>query len=96
MAQEQVAIYAPVSSDQQAQEGTIDSQLAALRERVEADGLSLSQELTFIDEGDSGANLIGPGVRAAAGCGCRRVSAVVCAFSRPLGAPLCLPGAAHG
>jgi site-specific DNA recombinase len=51
MAKEQVAIYARVSSDQQAQEGTIDSQLAALRERVEADGLSLSQELTFIDEG---------------------------------------------
>ena len=62
MAQEQVAIYARVSSDQQAQEGTIDSQLAALRERVEADGLSLSQELTFIDEGYSGANLIRPGL----------------------------------
>lgn len=62
MAQEQVAIYARVSSDQQAQEGTIDSQLAALHERVEADGLSLSQELTFIDEGYSGANLIRPGL----------------------------------
>jgi site-specific DNA recombinase len=62
MALEQVAIYARVSSEQQAQEGTIDSQLAALRERVEADGLSLSQELIFIDEGYSGANLIRPGL----------------------------------
>ncbi len=62
MAQEPVAIYARVSSDQQAQEGTIDSQLAALRERVTADGLRLSEELAFIDEGYSGANLIRPGL----------------------------------
>ena len=62
MAKEPVAIYARVSSEQQAQEGTIDSQLAALRERVETDGLSLSDELIFIDEGYSGANLIRPGL----------------------------------
>jgi site-specific DNA recombinase len=62
MAQEQAAIYARVSSEQQAEEGTIDSQVAALRERVEADGLNLTEELTFIDEGYSGANLIRPGL----------------------------------
>lgn len=34
----QVAIYARVSSEQQAEAGTIDSQVSALRERVEQDG----------------------------------------------------------
>jgi site-specific DNA recombinase len=34
----QVAIYARVSSEQQAHAGTIESQLAALKERVAADG----------------------------------------------------------
>jgi len=60
MAQEQVAIYARVSSAQQVDEGTIDSQIAALRARVEADGQSLSNEFIFIDEGYSGSNLIRP------------------------------------
>jgi len=62
MAQEQVAIYARVSSDQQADDGTIESQVVALRERVEMDGQSLLDELSFIDEGYSGANLIRPGM----------------------------------
>ena len=53
MAQEQVAIYARVSSDQQADDGTIESQVVALRERVEMDGQSLLDELSFIDEGNS-------------------------------------------
>ena len=62
MKEKQVAIYARVSSDQQAEEGTIDSQVAALRQRVAEDELSLSEELAFIDEGYSGANLIRPGL----------------------------------
>jgi len=62
MAQETVAIYARVSSEQQAEEGTVESQVAALRERVEAEGVDLSKEMTFIDEGYSGANLIRPGL----------------------------------
>jgi site-specific DNA recombinase len=62
MVQEQVAIYARVSSDQQTEEGTIDSQVAALRARVKTDGQSLSDELVFIDEGYSGSNLIRPGL----------------------------------
>ncbi len=37
----QVAIYARVSSDQQAEAGTISSQIAALQERVEKDGYPL-------------------------------------------------------
>jgi len=54
------AIYARVSSEQQADTHTIASQLAALRERVAADGLTLVDDLTFVDEGYSGATLIRP------------------------------------
>lgn len=60
MKQLQVATYARVSSDQQAEAGTIASQLAALSERVVEDGCRLADELTFIDEGYSGATLIRP------------------------------------
>jgi len=56
----QVAIYARVSSAQQAEAGTIDSQLAALRERVAVDGFELSRELEFVDDGYSGATLVRP------------------------------------
>ena len=38
----QAAIYARVSSEQQAAANTIASQLAALRERLAKDGLSLN------------------------------------------------------
>ena len=62
MNEPQVALYARVSSEQQAEAGTIASQLAALRERIAEDGLTLSEELTFIDEGYSGATLLRPGL----------------------------------
>lgn len=55
-----VAIYARVSSDQQAQEQTIDSQLAALRERIAKDGHTLDDQLCFIDDGVTGATLLRP------------------------------------
>ena len=54
------AIYARVSSDQQAQEHTIDSQVEALTGRVREDGLDLEDSLRFIDEGQSGAVLVRP------------------------------------
>jgi len=60
MSQMQVAIYARVSSEQQAQAGTIGSQLIALQQKVAQDGLQLSEELTFVDEGYSGSTLIRP------------------------------------
>ena len=56
------AIYARVSSEQQAGAQTIASQLAALRERVAADGFALPEELTFVDDGVSGATLVRPGL----------------------------------
>ena len=55
-----VAIYARVSSEQQAEAGTIASQVEALKQRVGEDGLHLSEELCFIDEGYSGATLVRP------------------------------------
>jgi len=54
------AIYARVSSKQQADANTIASQIEALKARVLADGLRLETELCFIDEGYSGGTLLRP------------------------------------
>jgi site-specific DNA recombinase len=54
------AIYARVSSEQQAMTHTIASQVAALRARVTTDGLALPESMQFLDEGYSGATLIRP------------------------------------
>ena len=56
----QVAIYARVSSEQQATAGTIQSQIAALQERIVTDGHTLPDELHFIDDGFSGSTLVRP------------------------------------
>ena len=58
----QVAIYARVSSDQQAEAGTIESQIAALKERVSFDQFELDEASQFIDAGYSGATLVRPGL----------------------------------
>src|SRR5215210_7004758 len=55
-----VAIYARVSSEQQATSNTIDSQIAALEARLTQDGLALIPEGRFTDEGYSGATLVRP------------------------------------
>ena len=55
-----VALYARVSSDQQAEAGTIASQVAELRERIERDGSRLEEECCFLDEGCSGGTLVRP------------------------------------
>lgn len=54
------AIYARVSSERQAQEDTIDSQVQALRGRVQEEGLTLDEEMCFIDDGYSGSTLVRP------------------------------------
>jgi len=56
----QVALYARVSSAQQADAHTVGSQVAALRERVATDGLTVSEAMQFLDEGYSGATLVRP------------------------------------
>jgi site-specific DNA recombinase len=54
------AIYARVSSKQQAEARTIASQVEALKARVLADGARLEAELCFVDEGYSGGTLLRP------------------------------------
>src|SRR5215470_9476616 len=54
------AIYARVSSERQAQEDTIASQVQALRARVAEEGLTLDEELCFLDDGYSGTTLVRP------------------------------------
>ncbi len=56
----QAAMYARVSSEQQAEAKTVASQIAALQARVAEDGLALPDERHFVDEGYSGATLIRP------------------------------------
>src|SRR5215207_7690546 len=57
-----VAIYARVSTERQAERGTIGSQVAALRNQVSAAQHELISE--FIDDGHSGARLDRPGLDA--------------------------------
>ena len=47
----QVAIYARVSSEQQAEAQTIASQVAALRERLVTAGLTVCEAMQFLEEG---------------------------------------------
>jgi hypothetical protein len=55
-----VALYARVASNRQAPEGTIDSQVSAIRARIDADGQVLEPKMVFCDDGVSGATLARP------------------------------------
>jgi site-specific DNA recombinase len=56
----QAAMYARVSSEHPANAQTIASQVAALHDRVTADGLVVPAALQFLDDGYSGATLVRP------------------------------------
>jgi site-specific DNA recombinase len=56
------AIYARVSSEQQAKEHTIASQLDALKRRIADDAQECDPELCFVDDGYTGSSLIRPGL----------------------------------
>jgi len=58
--QDRSAIYARVSSDQQAQQGTIESQLAAVQRFATEQGLKIDPDLIFADNGFSGVTLARP------------------------------------
>ena len=60
MSRDTVAFYARVSSDAQAREHTIDSQIAALKERIAADDHTLEPEHGYVDDGYSGTHLQRP------------------------------------
>lgn len=55
-----VALYARVSSQRQAESLTIASQVAALGERIAADGERVDDEMCFLDDGVSGSTLLRP------------------------------------
>ena len=56
----QVALYARVSSEQQAEAHTVARQVAALRERVAADGFTVSEAMQCLAAGERGATLVRP------------------------------------
>jgi site-specific DNA recombinase len=56
----QAALYARVSSEQQAEAKTIESQIAEIRAQIQADGFPLNASLEFVDDGYSGTTLIRP------------------------------------
>ena len=58
----QIGLYARVSSEQQAEAKTIDSQLAEVRARIRTDGFDLKGVLEFVDDGVSGSMLTRPGL----------------------------------
>jgi len=60
MSGSRAGMYARVSSEQQAQQNTIASQLEALKQRIHQDGVVLEEELCFVDEGYSGSTLLRP------------------------------------
>src|SRR6266481_4851921 len=55
-----VALYARVSSEQQAEANTIASQLAELKQRIAHDGHTLDADACFVDDGVSGTTLLRP------------------------------------
>jgi len=82
MTEMQVALYARVSSDQQAEAGTIASQLADLEARLTADGYADAPVLRFIDEGYSGATLLRPALAIARCSGGGRDRSALCPLPR--------------
>ena len=71
-----VALYARVSSQQQADAQTIASQVEALKLRIRGDGFRLEEELCFLDEGYSGSTLFRPALERL------RDQAAACSFDR--------------
>ncbi|WP_258598408.1 recombinase family protein [Mesorhizobium sp. AR07] len=59
-----IALYARVSTKQQARDHTIASQLAALHERIAADEQALPPDDAYVDEGYSGSVLVRHGISA--------------------------------
>ncbi len=60
MSPAQCALYARVSSETQARDNTIGSQVTALREQIAADGYQLEPDESYVDEGYSGSTLSRP------------------------------------
>ena len=57
-----VALYARVSSDQQAKDNTIASQVDEIKARIQTDGFHVDDESSYLDDGHSGSTLVRPGL----------------------------------
>jgi site-specific DNA recombinase len=55
-----IALYARVSSNRQARDSTIESQIAAIRDFAAANQFTVDEDLVFVDDGVSGAQLERP------------------------------------
>ncbi|HZK82992.1 MAG TPA: recombinase family protein [Humisphaera sp.] len=55
-----VALYARVSSQQQLKDGTIQSQVDAIRRRIADDGMRIEESACYIDDGYGGSTLVRP------------------------------------
>jgi len=55
-----IALYARVSSEAQARDNTIASQVASLQDRIAGDGYLLEPDDCYVDEGYSGSVLLRP------------------------------------
>jgi hypothetical protein len=85
IAKDTVALYARVSSESQARNNTIGSQITVLRERIAADGFQLEPDHTYVERATVVANPVSTGIRdAVAGSGRTHL----CPCSRPARSPL--------
>jgi site-specific DNA recombinase len=75
------AIYARVSSDQQKENHTIQSQTAALIEYAKTHGYAVPSQWQFQDEGYSGATLLRPGLEAVRDLAAAGQSAAILVYS---------------
>jgi site-specific DNA recombinase len=63
-----VALYARVSSEQQVQQATVDSQVAALKKQAETEGHIVLPDDVYVDNGYSGASLLRPSLERLRDC----------------------------
>ena len=57
---QRIALYARVSSERQAEEGTVESQVSSLREYATEQNYKINEKMIFIDNGISGGTLERP------------------------------------
>jgi site-specific DNA recombinase len=57
-----VGLYGRVSGEQQSKDGTIESQLEVVTQRIASDGFECDPELRFVDDGWTGRTLVRPGL----------------------------------
>jgi site-specific DNA recombinase len=94
--QNRIAIYARLSSDQQVQQATIESQLAAVQKFATDNGLKIDPHLIFADNGLSGITLARPQLDALRDQAATvEINRILILDPPPSGAPICSSTDAH-